>query len=85
MLATAAIGMYRSATGDSVRIFIEDGSFGAHQPGAFRAALLPESAKDYFVVQLNGTARFRQNNGRTTLVIEDALGREMVKAVRDRR
>ena len=76
-------GMYRTAAGDSVRVFIEGPSFGVHQPGEFRAALLPESAQDYFVVQLNGTARFRERDGRTMLVIEDALGREMVRAVRD--
>ena len=75
-------GMYRMASGDSVRIFIEGASFGAHRPGEFRAALLPESPQDYFVVQLNGTAHFRESDGRTTLVIEDALGKEMVRAVR---
>jgi CubicO group peptidase (beta-lactamase class C family) len=75
-------GMYRTAGGDSVRVFIGGASLGAHQPGAFRAALLPESAQDYFVVQLNGTAQFRESDGRTTLVIRDALGREMVRAVR---
>lgn len=78
-------GMYRAAGGDSVRIFVEQGSLGAHQPGEFRALLLPESAQDYYVVQLNATARFRESRGRMTLVIEDALGREVVKAVRARR
>ena len=77
-------GMYRTAGGDSVRVFIEGGSFGAHQPGEFRAQLLPESAQDYFVVQLYGTARFRENGRRTTLVIEDGLGKEVVRAVRTR-
>ena len=78
-------GMYRTATGDSVRVFLEGASFGAHQPGEFRAQLLPESSRDYFVVQLNATARFRENGSRTTLVIEDGLGREVVRAVRARR
>ncbi len=75
-------GVYRMATGDSVRIFLEEGSLVAHRPGAFRARLLPESAQDYFVVQLNGTARFRERDGRLTLVVEDALGRDMARAVR---
>jgi CubicO group peptidase (beta-lactamase class C family) len=78
------VGTYRTVAGDSVRVFMEDGLLGAHQPGAFRAALLPESPRDYFVVQLNGTARFRESGGRTTLVIEDGLGKEVVKAVRAR-
>jgi CubicO group peptidase (beta-lactamase class C family) len=78
-------GLYRTAAGDSVRISIEQGSLAAHQPGAFRALLLPESAQDYFVVQLNAVARFREAGGRTTLVIEDALGREVLRAVRARR
>ena len=79
------VGTYRTAGGDSVRVFMEDGSLGAHQPGEFRAALLPESPRDYFVVPLNGTARFRERDGRTTLVIEDGLGKEVVRGVRERR
>lgn len=78
-------GMYRTADGDSVRVFIEEGRLGAHQPGEFRALLLPESAQDYFVVQLNGTARFRERDRRMTLVIEDGLGREVVRGERERR
>jgi CubicO group peptidase (beta-lactamase class C family) len=76
-------GMYRTAGGDSVRVFLEEGQLGAHQPGEFRALLLPESAQDYFVVQLNGTARFREDDRRMTLVIEDGLGRIVVRAVRE--
>lgn len=75
-------GMYRTAAGDSVLVFVQGASLAAHQPGAFRAALLPESEQDYFVVQLNGTARFQETDGRTTLVIQDALGGEMVRATR---
>jgi len=77
-------GMYRTADGDSVRVFIEEGRLGAHQPGEFRALLLPESTQDYFVVQLNATARFRERDRRMTLVIEDGLGREVVRGVRER-
>lgn len=78
-------GSYLTAAGDSVRISVEQGSLAAHRPGAFRALLLPESARDFFVVQLNAVARFRNRDGRTTLVIEDLLGREVVRAVRERR
>jgi CubicO group peptidase (beta-lactamase class C family) len=78
------VGTYRTTAGDSVRVFLEAGMLGAHQPGAFRAALLPEAPRDYFVVQLNGTARFRERDGRTTILIEDGLGRKVVEAVRER-
>lgn len=83
--AARLAGMYRTATGDSVRIFIEQGALAAHQPGEFRALLLPESEQDYFVVPLHGTARFRESDRGTTLVIEDGVGREVVRAVRARR
>jgi hypothetical protein len=68
-----------------VLVLVEDGFFIAQQPGMFRAQLLPESAQDYFAAQLRGTARFRENGRRTTLVIEDGLGREVVRAERSRR
>lgn len=79
------VGVYRMASGDSVRVFMEGRSLGAHQPGEFRAQLLPESGGEFYVAQLNGTARFREDGRGTTLVIQDALGREVVKAVRARR
>jgi len=78
-------GTYRTAGRDSVLVLVEDGFFVAQQPGKFRAQLLPESAQDYFAAQLRGTARFRENGRRTTLVIEDGLGREVVRAERARR
>ena len=78
-------GTYRTAGRDSVLVLLDDGAFVAHQPGEFRAQLLPESARDYFVAQLRGTARFRENGRRTTLIIVDGLGREIVRAERARR
>ena len=81
----ALAGVYRTAARDSVVVRLEDGSFVATQPGKFRVQLLPESAQDYFAAQLRGSARFRANGRRTTLVIEDGLGREVVRAERPRR
>jgi hypothetical protein len=78
-------GTYRTGRRDSVVVLVDDGVLVAQQPGKFRAQLLPESARDYFAVQLRGTARFRENGRRTTLVIEDGLGREVVRAERVRR
>jgi CubicO group peptidase (beta-lactamase class C family) len=78
-------GTYRTGRRDSVVVLVDDGFLVAQQPGKFRAQLLPESARDYFAVQLRGTARFRENGRRTTLVIEDGLGREVVRAERVRR
>jgi hypothetical protein len=39
-------------------------------------------AGDFFVSGLNGTARFREPGGRVELVIEDGLGKEVVRGVR---
>ncbi|HEU4830107.1 MAG TPA: serine hydrolase domain-containing protein [Gemmatimonadales bacterium] len=75
-------GTYRTAGGDSVMVFVEGGVLRALQPGGIRTILLPESAQDYFAIQLNGTARFREADGRTTLVVEDGLGREVVRGTR---
>ncbi len=78
-------GLYRTAKGDSVLITVDGAYLSAQVPGRFRARMMPESAEDYFIALFSGTARFRENGRRTTLVIEDGLGREVVKAVRARR
>lgn len=78
-------GLYRTPAGDTIRISVEQGGLAAHEPGSFRTLLLPESAQDFFAVHLNAVARFREHEGRTTLAIEDLLGREVTRAVREQR
>ena len=76
-------GMYRTVDGDSVHVFIDEASLVVDQPGGMRSVLFPESADDYFVVRINGTARFQESDDGMTLIIDDALGEEIVRAVRD--
>lgn len=77
-------GTYRTEAGDSVEIAMDGDVLVAHWPEHFRAALLQEGESDYFVAQLNGVARFRQGAGGTELVVEDALGKVVVRAIRQR-
>lgn len=78
----ARSGTYRTANGDSVRVFVEGGVLRAVQPGGVRTILLPESAQGYFAMQFNGTARFLERNGVTTLLVKDGLGRDVLRATR---
>ncbi len=78
----ALTGMYRNAAGDSVRVFLENSALVAHQPGKFRAVLLPEASGDFFMVQLNGTGQFRAAGRNTVFVILDGVGREVIRVER---
>ncbi len=79
---SARAGMYRNAAGDSVRVFVEDGRMGVHQPGRFRGALLAEGRDQYFSPQLQGEVRFTEGAGRTIITVLDALGTALIVAER---
>lgn len=76
------IGVYRTETGDSVEVSMNGPTLVGYWREHWRAALFPESAEDYFVSQLNATARFRESNGRAELVVEDGLGKVVVRGIR---
>ncbi len=78
----ARVGVYRNATGDSVRVFVEDGAMGIHQPGVFRVGLLSEGGADYFSPQLRGVVSFAEAGSRVTITVRDALGNTLVVAER---
>ena len=78
----ALTGWYHMSAADSVRAFQEDGGFGLHWPEHFRVQLLAESDGHYFAAQLGGVVRFSESAGRTTLVVEDALGEPLLTAQR---
>jgi CubicO group peptidase (beta-lactamase class C family) len=75
-------GVYRTETGDSVEVSMDGPTLVAYWREHFRAALFAESPEDYFVAQLNATARFRERDGQVELVIEDGLGKVVVKGIR---
>jgi CubicO group peptidase (beta-lactamase class C family) len=75
-------GMYRNAAGDSVRVFMENGNMGIHQPGQFRVGLLSEGGTEYFSPQLRGVVSFTGNGSRTTVTVRDALGNVVIVAER---
>ena len=75
-------GMYRNAAGDSVRVFVENGIMGIHQPGQYRARMLSEGGADYFVPQLRGTVSFGGAGPRTTVTVRGALGNVLIMAER---
>ncbi len=75
-------GVYRSPSNDSISVQMDGDILAVHWPDHFRAGLLPESAQDYFVPQMNGVARFREVNGKMELVMEDGLGKVVVRALR---
>ncbi|HWL40279.1 MAG TPA: serine hydrolase domain-containing protein [Gemmatimonadaceae bacterium] len=79
---SARAGMYRNAAGDSVRVFVEDGRIGVHQPGRFRVGLLSEGPNQYFSPQLRGEVRFTEAAGRITITVRDALGNPLIVAER---
>lgn len=81
-LDAARVGMYRSAGGDSVRVFVEDGNLGMHQPERFRVGLLSEGGSDYFSPQLRGVVSFAEVGGRITITVRDALGNTLIVAER---
>jgi CubicO group peptidase (beta-lactamase class C family) len=76
------IGVYRTATGDSVEVSVDGPQLLAWWREHFRAPFFPESAQDYNISRLNAVAHFRERNGRKELVIEDAAGGVMVQGVR---
>lgn len=75
-------GTYRMASGDSVEVSVSDGNLVAHWREHWRAALLPESAQDFFLPQLNSMARFRDSNQGKTIEIVELVGTPVLKAVR---
>jgi D-alanyl-D-alanine carboxypeptidase len=77
-------GVYRTANGDSVEIFLNGSMLGAWWREHFRTPLFAEGRDVYFVGQLNATARFRERNGRKELVIEDAAGAVVVEGTLSR-
>ncbi len=76
------VGTYRSVSGDSVLVAMDGDILVAQWPEHFRVALLPEVDQGYFAPQLNGTARFRESNGPTTLVVNDQFGTPLISADR---
>ncbi len=78
----ARAGTYRSTSGDSVRVFVEGGRIGVHQPGRFRVGLLSEGPDQYFSPQLRGEVQFTEAAGRTTITVRDALGTPLIVAER---
>lgn len=76
------VGVYRTATGDSVEVSMDGATLVAHWRQQFRGPLFPESAGDYYIPPLNGTARFRERDGRRELVIEDGMGKAVLQGVR---
>lgn len=76
------VGTYRMETGDSISVVMDGAVLVAHWREHFRGPLFPESAQDYFVPPANGTAHFRERNGRMELVIDDDLGATLVRAER---
>jgi CubicO group peptidase (beta-lactamase class C family) len=81
-LDAGRVGMYRNAAGDSVRVFVENGSMGIHQPGRFRAGLLSEGGAEYFSPQLRGVVSFAESGRQTTVTVRDALGNVLIAAER---
>ncbi len=79
---SARAGMYRNAAGDSVRVFVDNGRLGAHQPGRFRVGLLSEGPDQYFSPQLRGEVRFTEAAGRMIITVRDALGTPLIVAER---
>jgi D-alanyl-D-alanine carboxypeptidase len=75
-------GVYRTAAGDSVEVFMNGMTLGARWREHFRTPLFPEGRDVYFVPQLNAMARFTERNGRKELVIEDATGAVVVQGSR---
>ena len=75
-------GIYRTASGDSVEIFMNGTMLGAWWREHFRTPLFPEGRDVYFVAQLNARARFTERNGRKELVIDDAAGAVVVQGIR---
>lgn len=75
-------GVYRTASGDSVEVFMNGPTLGAWWREHFRTPLFPEGRDVYFVAQPNATARFTERNGRKELVIEDANGAVIVQGTR---
>jgi len=76
------VGTYRMETGDSISVVMDGAVLVAHWREHFRGPLFPESAQDYFVPPANGTAHFRERNGRMELVIDNDLGATLVRAER---
>jgi CubicO group peptidase (beta-lactamase class C family) len=75
-------GMYRTATGDSVEVFMSGTTLAAWWREHFRTPLFPEGRDVYFVPQLNAMARFTERNGRKELIVEDANGAVVVQGRR---
>lgn len=75
-------GIYRTESGDSVEVGMDEDVLAAHWREHFLAALYPEGAEEYFMPQLSGVARFRLQAGRMELVIEDENGKVVVRGVR---
>lgn len=78
----ARTGMYRNASGDSVRVFVEGGRIGVERPGHFRVGLLSEGPNQYFSPQLPGEVWFAEAAGRMTITVHDALGNPLIVAER---
>lgn len=78
----ALVGTYRLESGDSVEVSVNDGNLVAWWREHWRVALLPESAQEFFVPNLNAMARFRDSNQGKTIAIDELLGKPMVRAVR---
>jgi CubicO group peptidase (beta-lactamase class C family) len=78
------VGSYHLAAGDSVRISHENGNFVMQGPGRFRSLLFTESAQRYFVPVLGGTLRFREQDGRRYVTLEDAFGKVTFEAAHRR-
>jgi CubicO group peptidase (beta-lactamase class C family) len=83
--SSAWSGMYRTEAGDSVEVSMDGSVLTAWWRGHFRVPLYPESARDYFVAGVNGSAHFRPGSGSIELLIEDRSGKAMLQGRRGAR
>ena len=82
---TRFVGVYRTDTGDSVEVSMNGANLAGWWREHFRAGLFAEGPQEFYVSQLNATARFREQGGNMELVIEDGLGQVIVRATRKRK
>jgi CubicO group peptidase (beta-lactamase class C family) len=76
------VGTYLMESGDSVEVSVSGGTLVGAWRQHWRVALVPESAQDFFVPNLNAMAKFRDSNQGKTIAIDDMLGKPVVRAVR---
>lgn len=70
----ALVGTYRTSTGDSVHVFVQNGTLGVQQPGGVRMPIFPEVGGAYFSPRDGSEVDFVETDGRITLTIRDAFG-----------